>query len=72
MSYKGALSGATGRPQETRKTSSKQSNPPPKGTRNGRINRPQISKRKEATKIREEKQRDQRATEKICKTRAAF
>lgn len=72
MSLKGELPGATGPPQEARKTSSKQSNPPPKGTRNGRISRPQVSKREEATKVREEKQRDQRATEKVSKARAAF
>lgn len=52
MSYKGRFSSHRP-PSRNKKNLAKQSNSPPKEPRNGRINRPQISKRKEATKIRE-------------------
>ena len=42
-------------PQETRKTSNKQSNLTPKGTRERRTNKTQISGRKEIKKIRGER-----------------
>ena len=53
-SYKREVYSCTSLPKETRKTSSKQSNLTPKGTRERRTNKTQSQQRKEIIKIRAE------------------
>ena len=61
-------------PQETRKISNKQSNLTPKGTRERRTNKPKVSRRKEAIKIRAEinEIETRKTTAKINKTKSWF
>ena len=51
-SAKGKIHSITGLPQETRKKSNKQPNSTPKATREGRNEKPRVSRRKEILKIR--------------------